>query len=146
MNSLQLIDEIRIRIGDLHEVLDAANVDYSTEYLFKLITSALNSLVVTSVIEDDTYTISGVTITPNPSTIDGLLLATKTVVLLLGGDLSASVRSGELGIRFRSGVDEISTIEAAKRIDSTYTRADAEFRGYIIAKIGSKTTGAYRLQ
>lgn len=144
MTEIQLIKEIRVRLGDVYDILEDASVDYNDELLFTHVVSANNALFATSVIDE--YTITDLSISPVLSTLDGLLLATKTVAIFLGGNLSSMVRSGELGIRFKSGQDELSTIEAAKRIDAVVARAEKEFRIFVIAKIGGRSAGAERLQ
>jgi len=145
MTNAALLQEIRVRLGDTDGILDVANVDYTDEYIYKHIESAIFHLEATEV-TDTTYTVTDTTLSPEPSTIDGLLFATFVVMQMLGGDFSARVRNGEFGIRFKSGQDEISTIEASKKIDSVLKDARKEYRAYVIAKIGSRTAGASRLQ
>lgn len=144
MTTEDVLREIRVRLGDVDGILDEANVDYSDSYLLQHLMSAALHLEALSIV-DTVYTVD-TDISPEPSVIDGLLLASHSVMQLLGGDLSTKIRNGEYGIRFKSGQDEISTIEASKKIESLLALAKKDFRSYVIARIGDKSTSAVRLQ
>jgi hypothetical protein len=145
MNSAAILREIRRRVGDVDGILDSANQDSSDEAWFEYIDGAVNFMSATD-ITATTYVVSGTSILPEPTTIDGLLFASWSVWTFLAGDLATKVRNGDLGIRFKTGQDEISTVEAARRIESVATQAEKEWRSLVNMRVSDKTDAATRVQ
>jgi len=145
MDGMTVLKEIRRRVGGVEGILDSINIDYSDEFWFEYVDGAVNFLSATDIITA-TYLVSGTVISPEPSTIDGLLLANWTVWTYLASDLSKKVRSGELGIRFKTGQDEISTVEAARKIETIADQAEKSFRHLVGMKLADKDGKAVRVQ
>jgi len=145
MDGMTVLKEIRRRVGGVEGILDSINIDYSDEFWFEYVDGAVNFLSATDIITA-TYLVSGTAISPEPSTIDGLLLANWTVWTYLTSDISKKIRSGELGIRFKSGQDEISTIEAARKIETVADHAEKAFRHLVGMKLADKDGKAVRVQ
>lgn len=139
------MSEIRRRLGDLSGILGLKTPEYSDDALLETISGSLNDLIARKVFTTS-YTISGSSITPEPSLLDGLIIATWSVNDLLTGDFVSKVRSGGLGVRFRSGQDEISTVEAAKKVVTVQENARKEFRELVNIKMANITDSASRLQ
>lgn len=145
MTSDTIIKEVRVRLGDVDGIIDSAALDYTDAYLFHYVDASNNFLNSTRVITA-TYVVSGTTISPEPSVLDGLLLASYSAYSLLSSDLSKKVRNGELGIRFKSGQDEISTVEAAKKIEETANEAYKNYRLLVMARFSDSSLSMSRLQ
>jgi hypothetical protein len=145
MDSVTILKEIRRRVGDVDGIIDSANQDASDEVWFEYVDSAVNFLDANS-ITTTTYVVSGTSISPEPTTLDGLMLASWSVYTYLLGDLARRVRNGELGIKFKTGQDEISTVEAAKKIESAAAQAEREFRHLVNMRVADKTGKAARVQ
>lgn len=146
MNGVGILKEIRRRVGDVDGILDVANVDQSDEFWFEYIDGAVNHLTATDVISTTTYVVSGTTITPEPSTIDGVLFALWSVHTYLDGTLAGQIDNGDLGIRFKSGQDEISTVEASRRIGETTAKTAKNLREMINQKVADKANTSLRVQ
>lgn len=140
-----IIRDMRVRLGDVDGILSSADIDYSDSYLFEYIESSNDILTSTGIITE-TYVVSGATISPSPSTIDGLLLSAHSTFILLSSDINKKVKDGEMGIRFKSGQDEISTTEAAKQLKNAADESYKEFRRLVMAKFAGDSTTMERLQ
>lgn len=145
MNSEGILREVRRRISDVDGVLDELTLDYSDDYIFEYISSAIDYLEVT-LITTTTYTLSGTAISPEPSKIDGLLIAALSAKMIVLGDTLTRLKSGELGVRFRSGQDEISTIEAGRLLEASGQRIEKDYRNLVMAKLAGSSVGAERVQ
>jgi len=135
MDNDGILREIRRRVGDVDGILDPAEIDQSNIFWYQYMDSANVHLAATNIITATYIVNSGTGISPDTTIIDGLLIATWSVAHYLSADVSTKVRSGELGIRFKSGQDELSTVEAAKKIESAADRAEKEFRAYVNIKL-----------
>jgi hypothetical protein len=118
--------------------------------LLEIVKSSNRLLFATGVLDVE-YVIDGnvtpPTMTPEPEEyIDNLLIATYAAYVLISGDLSRKVRSGELGIRFKSGQDEISTGEASRHMSSIAKDIMKEYRGLVISKLSDRDDGFVRAQ
>jgi len=145
MTGQEILWEIRRRIGDISGILDAIDLEYTDEYLMEFVKSAINFNDALGLL-DSTYTVSEIDLSPEPSSIDGMILSTYATKLVLSGDIATNVRSGGLGIRFRSGQDEISTVEASRRVNELASDSEKDYRNMVMAKIAGSTTGAERKQ
>lgn len=145
MNGVTILKEIRRRVGDVDGIIDSANQDSSDEVWFEYVDSAVNFLDAND-ITTTTYVVSGTSILPEPSTIDGLLVASWSAFRFLSGDLAKKIRNGELGIRFKTGQDEINTSQAAEKIESAASQAEKEFRQLVNMRVSDKTGKATRVQ
>ena len=141
-----ILKEIRRRLGDVDGLLDEVNLDYSDDYIFEYIASAIDYITVTMPADQFTYSFSGSTVSPEPETIDGLLIAALAAKMIIRNDVLHKVKNGEFGIRFKSGLDEISTIEAGKLIRGSVTGIEEDYRSLVMAKLSGNTAGATRLQ
>lgn len=147
MNGVQILKEIRRRLNDVESVVSGLDFDHSDEYLFQFIASASNIIDVYSV-GDSEYIVDedALTISPEPSKIDGLLLATWAVSHFLDADISQKLRDGELGVSFVTGHDSISTIEAARRVKDISQKSRDEYESLVCQKLANKISGSERVQ
>ena len=145
MTGASIINEMRVRLGDVDGILDAADIDYSDSYLFEYI-KASNNVLTSSEIITSTYVASGTTFSPEPSTLDGLLLASHATYTLLKSDTAKKVKDGSLGIVFKSGQDQISTVEASRGIQNIAQEYYKEYRYLVMAKFVGDSNGIQRLQ
>lgn len=141
-----ILKEIRRRLGDVDGLLDELTLDYSDEFIFEYITSAIDMLEVTMPEDEFDYTFSGSSISPEPIKVDGLLIAALAAKMIIKNDVLAKIKSGELGIRFKSGLDELSTIEAGKLMRESVSAIDSDYRTLVMAKLAGRAAGAARLQ
>lgn len=146
MTTEQVLREVRRRIGDVDGILDDLLLDYGDEYIFEYIDSAVIQLKVFSIITETEYTVTGTSISPDPEDIDGMLIASLTATQLLRHDTVKRVQTGEMGVRFRSGEDELSTVEAARLISRAVDKIETDYRGFVMAKLSAKSTGVERTQ
>lgn len=144
MTTAQVLKEIRRRLGNVSGILDPISLEYQDDFLLEYVQSALDYLFVMTIVDVE-YTLVSSEITPEPSTIDGLLVAAYVSFYLLSGDVQYKVRSGELGTRFKSGQDEISTVEAARLITNIVDMAEKEYRRLVMAKKSPQEANAERL-
>lgn len=142
MDSQGIIKAVRVR---LDEVLDLVDTELEDEFILEYMEDSLNVLMATEIVTES-YDMVDAIITPEPSLIDGLLVATHTVRTLLVSDIAKKVRDGSLGIRFRTGQDEISTVEASKQLSAVAEDISREFRRLVIAKLSKDPNNAHRLQ
>jgi len=145
MDGITVLKEIRRRLGGVDGIIDSDDIEHSDEFWFEYIDGAVNYLSATDIITA-TYLVSGTSISPEPTTMDGLLLASWSVWSYLSGDLNKKIRNGELGIRFRSGLDELSTVEAARKIETAAEKAERNFRNLVNMKVADRTGTAVRVQ
>lgn len=137
----RMLGEVAYTIGD--EVMPV----FTDEYLLEYVQDAAEYLEIAN-IGDRVYSIDlfPPTITPEPSTADGSLLATWAAAKLLSGDLSKKIRDGDLGIRFRTGLNEISTVEASRRVNDQAKELFQEFDRLVTLKLAKRAGGAERVQ
>lgn len=143
MDALAIIAVMRRRLGEaLVTIGETVPPEYSDGLLLEYVRGAALELGVLG-ITDTEYTVDVVnsTIIPEPSNIDGLLLGAKAVADLVSGDLVRRVTSGEMGIRFRTGVDEISTIDAGRHIGQEGAKLNQWYRHIATLKL-SRADGA----
>lgn len=141
-----ILKEIRRRLGDVDGLLDELTLDYSDDHIFEYIASAIDFLTVTMPTDQFVYSFSGSSISPEAETVDGLLIASLAAKMIIKNDVLAKIKNGELGIRFKSGLDEISTIEAGKLIRESVSSIDDDYRMLVMAKLSGRDAGAVRLQ
>ena len=145
MTGIGILNEIRRRLHGVDEILDSTGQIHSDEFWFEYIDSAVNYLTATDIVTVQ-YLVAGTSISPEPSTIDGLLIATWSVWQYLSGDLNKKLKDGSLGIRFKSGLDEFSTVEAARKIETVITQSEKAFRHLVVMKLADKESKAVRVQ
>ena len=145
MNGVTILREIRRRVGDVDGIIDSAYKDVSDEFWYEYIDGAVNFLDANE-ITTATYVVSGTSILPEPTSIDGLLVASWAVSTFLSADLAKKVRNGDLGVKFKTGQDEISTVEAARRIEGVASEAEKEFRSLVNMRVSDKSDASIRVQ
>ena len=145
MTSEGILKEVRRRIGDVDGMLDELTLDFYDDFVFEYISSAVDHLDV-SLITTASYTVSGTTVSPDPSKIDGLLIASLAAKMILEGHVMSKVLSGSLGVRFTSGQDSISTVEAGKMITRYVETIGSYYRNMVMAKLAGSDSGASRVQ
>lgn len=134
MTTAEALAEMRILLGNAAGILDANDVELSDAHLLLYLKSALRRFSSMEIF-DFVYDLSGSEITPELDTLEGLLAASFGAYMLLASDISAKVRSGDLGIRWRSGQDEISTIEASRQVDRAAKDLYKEYRRLLQMKL-----------
>lgn len=147
MNAAAIIKEVRRQLGD---VLGKVGVEDYPEFSNKEILEGIESAAAYLTIAelgDDSYQVdvAAETITPEPSTFDGLLLATKVAADILRADISRKIRQGVYGVRFRTALNEVSTVEASRHIDKEAESLQKQFEKLVVMKI-SRSGTSRRLQ
>ena len=74
------------------------------------------------------------TITPEPTTVQGLLLAYRAAVTRLSEIYAAKVDAGEIGRSWRSGLEADSSISLAKSYEKTIADLSTELEELILIK------------
>jgi hypothetical protein len=142
MDAERIIKEIKLRLNKYLEILDT---DPEDSYYLDYIQSSADFLAATNVLTVE-YSVDEDEISPETSAIDGLLIATYSTAMILDADLTGKVRSGQFGIRFRTGQDEISTVEVSKQMAAAAEALMRDFRDLVIAKVSGREDVAHRLQ
>jgi hypothetical protein len=156
MDTEQVLREIRVLLGDALASIGDAAPSFTDEYLLELVHSASAVGAATGVL-DTHYSVSAadpaaeasfsaLEITPEPSLIDGLILAAFAVYRLVSGDLQSKVANGDLGVRFKTGLEEISTVEAARHMDKASTNLLKHVRYLITIKLSGGGRFTSRVQ
>jgi hypothetical protein len=146
VNAQAVLAEMRRRLGEALVTIGADTPDYPVELLMDYVFGAalyLDAMGISPTVY--AVVLSPPAITPEPSTIDGLLLATRACADLLAGDTAAKVRNGELGVRFRTGVDELSTVEAARMIKDAGGDLERRFVSIKMLKLSTTDTASQRV-
>jgi hypothetical protein len=78
-------------------------------------------------------------ITPEPTTEQGHVLALKTASNLLHQEYSGRVMRGELGVSWRSGLEEMSTISSEKAWRQAVQRLDETLEELLLIKNSPQT-------
>lgn len=143
MTAAEILKHIRRRIGEVGYVIgEDASAIYSDEYLLEYVDGAHIYLDAIDAMDDDyVVDVSGASITPEPSDYDGLLIALKASADLMAGDLTAKIREGALGVRFRTGVDEISTAEAGRIVAQLAQKHEKSFERLKTTKLAIIKSG-----
>jgi hypothetical protein len=117
VQSAAILKEMRRRLGEVLVTLGEALPIYSDDFLLDYVAGAALHMNVMG-FGDASYSVNLVdnTITPEPSDMDGILLSAMAVMDLVNGDTLKKVIEGELGVRFKTGMEELSTTEASKEI------------------------------
>lgn len=146
-----ILREIRIRTGDVEAFLFDAMPELSDIHLFEFIRTASRYLYAVGILNID-YSFSvdpdtdELLVSPTPFYIDVLLIATYALYLYMTDDLKSKIVSGELGVRFRSGQDEISTIEASRQLANVTNDIFKEYRSLVMAKLSGVADAYFRAQ
>lgn len=156
MTTKDVVREMRRLLGEALVTLGDASPIYKDEFLLEHLDGVAEKLAANGVMtvryqvdfneldsNDDPIEPS---ITPEPDALDGLILAAHAVCEILSGDLSEKVRQGDLGVRFKSGIEDISTVEASRRIAEVVTKALEDARYWTIIKLSRNRTFLTRPQ
>lgn len=126
MTDEEVLERLRILVGQV----DLAISDYTDPELLTYIRSAARLLLVREVLQDE-YTVgtdqndpATFGIDPDPTAIDGELLAMQAAVMLLDELFRDRLQRGEIGVSWTSGLEQESTISAA----AAYKQGIAELR------------------
>ena len=135
------------RIRTLTGNLDLEVSDLTDQEILDALQEAVVTLEGRGVLVEGTYTVesdieqSGYGISPDPTQIDGNLLATRTAVDLLRAAYRGRLDRGELGISWSSGLEAESSISADKAYRAGIDSLEMELRE-LVAIRQSGTTGA----
>jgi hypothetical protein len=153
MTAADVLREFRRLLGEALVSLGDAAPAFTDEHLVEYIKGSLLGAEAVGVVTGYTLTEQNVgqptytfTIAPDPSSIDGLILATMSAAALLSGDLNARIRDGSLGVKFVTGLEEISTIEAGRRYTGALNDIQKHVRYLIVRKLSNGTEYASRVQ
>lgn len=124
-------DAIRILREKITEVDEATSL-YEGEDLVQALDDAHMLLKAKGVMNMVNYTVntdptvSPLGITPEPTEGDGLLIIYRAAVDILTNEYRGRVKRGEMGIAWKSGLEEESSISAAKEYRSLIDKMESE--------------------
>ena len=104
---------VRQKIGQAIADIDGEPPLYSDDFLTQYLKTSNFELTILGVETEVTVDSDAVTITPDPSTVIGMLLAYTAAVAIISDDLVYRLKNGELGLAFTSGATSINTNQAA---------------------------------
>jgi hypothetical protein len=150
MTMAEVLQAMRIQLGDALTPFGEAAPSYSDKVLAEFVRDAAQFCRATGIFSQD-YTVEipsagPPTISPLPEMIDGLILGALSVENLLSGDLVTRARQGELGVRFETGMEVISTVEAGKHVAGAVNYARRRFRYLVTQKLSSTLSATKRVQ
>lgn len=142
MTAAAILKEVRKLLGDS---LSNVGIEDFPEFTAKQILEGLESaawFMEVAELGDFVYTVdvAAETISPEPTTMDGLLLAAKTAADILKTDTSKKLRHGAYGVRFRTALNEISTVEASKHISQEAKSLQEHFERLKMLKLSRRGT------
>lgn len=111
MTTEEVLTVIEQKIGQAVGVIHGEPPLYSAEFLLTYVLTQNYELQTFGVTTG--VTVHSGSISPDPSTAIGMLLAYGTAASLVGDDLVNRLKGGELGLSFSTGATSISTIQAA---------------------------------
>lgn len=146
MDHIRIIQVVREKLGETDLVVSdltspeiLAFVKTSQEILeLRKLTSVENLVVVSEQIS------TSYGITPEPTTEAGYYLALHTSLSILRSEYYSRVKTGTLGVAWRSGLEEESTISAEKAWRVAIAALEDEFEELFI--IRHSTTSGFRSQ
>ena len=112
MNTTRVLETTRRWIAQT----DLTTSDYTDSELLEYMRDAKELMELRKVTGIETLTIDPTleTITPDPTTEQGHMLALKTAYLILDDEYRSKLFTGSLGMSWRSGLEQESTITAEK--------------------------------
>lgn len=141
-----ILRQMRRSLGEVLVTLGLGTANYTDEYLLEYIEGAGLLLGVLGVTDSAfVVDVNAGTILPEPTTIDGLLLAARASADLVEGDLLASLINGDLGVSFKSGVDEINTTEAARVVKKELASLEQWYSQIKVLKLSKGVNVGVRL-
>lgn len=111
MTTDEVLDVVKEKISQAVLEVGGASPMYPDDFLLKSVKTANFMLTVLGVTTG--VTVSTTAITPDPTIVIGMLLASAAAASLIEGDVLSRLRNGELGLSFSSGATSISTNQAA---------------------------------
>lgn len=117
MTTADVLTIVRQRVGMSLAEIGIDYPPYSDTFLLSYVKTAnyhLNGIGVTTGVNVTTSDI-----TPEPTDIIGLLIASTTAMWLIRDDMLNKLKDGELGISFSSGATSITSIQAAKSLETS---------------------------
>jgi hypothetical protein len=107
--------ELMVNLADALRVLQSKRVAGMSSYSFDLDPASL------------TFGVN-----PNPTDPHGLIIMLKAAVDLLNTELLARVRSGEIGVSWQSGLEQESSISAAKSYQTSIDALENELECLLV--------------
>lgn len=111
MTTEEVLDVIKQKISQAIQEVGGEIPLYPDDFLLKFVKTANFHLSVLGV--ETGVVVGSVSITPDPSTIMGMLLASEAAASLIDSDVLSRLKNGGLGVSFSSGATAISTNQAA---------------------------------
>lgn len=145
MDATAVLKVMRRRLGEVAAILGESSPTWDDDYLMEYVQGAALLHEAKDIGTDYTVVVDPASLDPEPNVVEGMLLALKAAADLLGGDLTFKVAAGDLGVRFRTGLEEISTVEASRRISEVASKAEGEYRSLLTHYLSGNTT-ASRIQ
>lgn len=132
MNTTRVLETTRRWIAQT----DLTTSDYTDSELLEYMRDAKELMELRKVAGMEELTINPTveTITPDPTMEQGHMLALKTAYLVLDDEYRNKLFRGALGLSWRSGLEQESTINAEKAWRQTLTNLDEELEILILVK------------
>jgi hypothetical protein len=114
--------------------------------LFQYVRDAVLWFIGRGHLEFETFVLddSGLTITPEPTTVQSLLLAYRTAALRLTDIYNTKVDAGEVGRSWRSGLEAESSITLAKSYQDTVKSLEQELETLLLIKNAPETGARFQ--
>lgn len=131
-----VLDDIVSLVRRRLEDVDPNTAEYADYDLMVALSDARRMLAVRQVQGMSGYVLDldAGTIAPEPTDEDSVILALRATVDLLRDRYRAMLLRGEFGISWRSGLEEESSIEAAKQYTRMVTELDHELQALLVTK------------
>jgi len=135
-------------LGLLRRKLDEVDLelsDWTDEELLLQLRDAAEELGVRSVAAFSTMTVitnvddGELGFSPEPTTAEGHMLAYMAAAQLLRADYQSKVKRGAIGLSWRSGLEEASTINIEKAWKAAIADMETSLEELIIHSLGSRT-------
>ena len=111
MTTEEVLAVVEQKIGQAVGVIHGEPPLYSSEFLLTYVLTQNFELEVLGVVTG--VTVYSGSISPDPTTAIGMLLAYGAAAAIVNDDLINRLKGGELGLSFSTGATSISTIQAA---------------------------------
>jgi len=140
MTTPDLLTIVRQRVGMTLAEIGVELPPYSDTFLLgyaKTVNYYLNGIGVATGV-----TVTTADITPEPTNIIGLLLASATAMWLVRDDLLGKLGNGELGLSFSSGATSITSTQATKSLETSANKLE-EWHNFLLTVYLSGDPNSY---